>query len=282
MTHASDDPGSRPRQILAFLEEAEGWCSGEAISRRLGISRAAVGKHVAALRREGHAVAAATRRGYRLLAKCDRLDGSALSRDMPTQVLGKQGWTVCATTTSTNHEAVRLALEGTPEGHVILAEHQTRGRGRQGHDWFSAPRGLQFSVILRPGRQQGDAEALTRLGVLAAAEGVRELTGLDPEPKPPNDVLLRGRKVVGVLVETGFRGGEPEWAVLGIGCNVNALPEDFPENLRPVATSLLAESGAPQDRAALLGAMLVHLERGYTRLLRGELDAAALSAQIFR
>ena len=277
---ASSSP-DRSAQILTFLEEADGWCSGEDLSRHLGISRAAISKHVASLRHDGHAIAAATRRGYRLLVKHEPLTVPTLTQGLETRIFGQAGWTLFEETSSTSHEAVRQAMDGMSQGSIIFAERQTRGRGRKGHNWFSAPRGLQFSLVLRPDPHTWDADILTELGVLAVAESLKEC-GFEPHCKLPNDVLLQGRKVAGVLAETGFRGAEPEWAVLGIGCNINALPEEFPEDLRAVSTSLLAESGRVTDRAAVLRSILEHLEDDYLRMQRGELDVAALRAHFSR
>lgn len=110
------------------------------------------------------------------------------------------------------------------------------------------------------------ADAFTHAGARAVADTVKELTGLEAVFKIPNDVLIRGKKIAGVLAETGYRGNEPEWAVFGIGCNVNALPEDFPESVRHKVTSILAENGGPVARAKLLAALLKNLETAYTSL----------------
>ena len=226
-------------------------------------------KHVARLRAEGHAIEAVTRRGYRLLAERDALDGPALGAGLRTRVFGKTGWRVLEETTSTSLEGARLASEGAGEGFVIVAERQTRGRGRKGHDWISLPRGLQFSVILRPETAGWDAELFTRLGTLAVAGAIRDGAGLEPECKAPNDVLVNGRKIAGILVETGMRGPDPEWAVIGIGCNINALREDFPEESRGRFTSTLVETGRVLSRASLLSSMLETLERLYDRMRKG-------------
>lgn len=256
-----------PREaILSMLEKAGTWLSGEDISRRLGVSRAAVAKHVGALRGDGHAIEAVTRNGYRLLAKKDALNENAVVPFLATRAFGRAGWRFLETTASTNLEAVYSAGEGAPEGYVVVAESQTKGRGRKGHDWFTVPRGIQFSIVLYPESSFWDAEAFTHAGARAVADTVKELTGLEAVFKTPNDVLIRGKKIAGVLVETGYRGNELEWAVFGIGCNVNALPKDFPESLRHKVTSILAENGGPVSRAELLAALLKNLEAAYTSL----------------
>jgi BirA family biotin operon repressor/biotin-[acetyl-CoA-carboxylase] ligase len=267
---ASPQAGSLRNHILAVLEQAGGWCSGEAISAHLGISRAAVGKHMAALRAEGHAIEAATRRGYKLLVRQDVIDGNAMAAKLQTAIVGKGQWHMLAETGSTNLEAVRLAAGGAEEGTVVFAERQTRGRGRKGDDWVSVPRGLQFSVIFRPDARWWNAEALTRLGGQAVARAVNETAGIRAAFRRPNDVYVANRKLAGILVETGYRVTLPEWAILGIGCNGNALPEDFPDAVRDSFTSVLREAGRPVSRPALLQAILEALDQAYGLMRQGE------------
>ena len=256
----------RPGQVLALLEEDGQWRSGEDISRLLGISRAAVGKHVASLRTRGHAIESLTRRGYKLLIKNDPLDAPAVQAHLQTRRFGRHTWRTLQETASTNNVAVSLAMEGAGEGLVVFAEKQSQGQGRKGKAWFSAPRGLQFSLVLRPEMSAERLEWLHAIGVIAVVEAVEDLSGLRAEAKIPNDVLLRGKKAAGVLAVTGYRAEEPDWAVLGIGCNVNALAEEFPQELRGKATSVLAEGAGPLSRAALLAAILNRLEYWYDSL----------------
>lgn len=265
-----------PREtILTMLDGAGAWVSGEAISQQLGISRAAVGKHVNALRNEGHAIEAVTRKGYKLLARYKALNVNALRASLATHAFGQAGWTVLQTTTSTNLKAAYLAAEGAGEGHVVVAERQTKGRGRKGHDWFSAPRGIQFSVLLYPQACFWDSEVFTCLAAQAVAEAIHELTRLDAVFKMPNDVLIHEKKVAGVLVETSYRGNEPEWAVIGIGCNANMVLQDFPETIRPKATSILMESGCPVIPGDLLAGILEKLEAAYEAMRKQGLQAGA-------
>ena len=268
---SSSPKPDRKAQILALLEEQDGWVSGEDIAAGLGISRAATAKHIQALRREGHAIAAATRRGYRLLAKAEPLDQAAVTAALRTNFLGRAGWRFLPETSSTNNEAMLWAAQGGPAGAVVVAERQAQGRGRKGQAWVSTPRGLEFSFILRPDLSAfGTVDQLAQLTALAAkavATAVTNLTKLTAVYKAPNDVLVNNRKVCGVLLELGFRAEELDWAVLGIGCNVNALPNELPEPDR--ITSLLAESGAPLSRARLLAGILNEFESMYEYLREG-------------
>jgi BirA family biotin operon repressor/biotin-[acetyl-CoA-carboxylase] ligase len=141
----------------------------------------------------------------------------------------------------------------------VAAGEQTAGRGRLGRPWLAAPgTSLLFSLNLRPAVETARLPELSIVAGLATAEAIRRVTGLVPEIKLPNDLLLGGRKLAGILAEA-----REERVVLGIGINVNVAPEDLPAGVDLEPTSLLAELGAPVDRAALLAAILHELERRY-------------------
>jgi BirA family biotin operon repressor/biotin-[acetyl-CoA-carboxylase] ligase len=172
---------------------------------------------------------------------------------------------------STNDEAKRLAVGGEPEGTVIAAEAQTAGRGRSGRQWLT-PRGaaIALSVILRPKIEARHVTQLSLLGGLAALEGIRQVTTLPAQLKWPNDVLVRGKKVAGVLAEAGFTGNVLEYVVLGIGVNVNGGP---PPDLKLdyEATSLADQYGAALDRESILQSILHWLRQYYSQLGTPEL-----------
>jgi BirA family biotin operon repressor/biotin-[acetyl-CoA-carboxylase] ligase len=170
-------------------------------------------------------------------------------------------------TGSTNSDALDWAAEGVPEGALVVAEYQTAGRGRWGRSWESAPgSALLFSLVLRPGPDS--IGLLTTLAGVGCAAGIRGLTGLEPGIKWPNDVILRGRKVAGVLVETRVAGSAVTGAVVGIGVNVSSRPEDFSPEVSETATSIALElnaagRGSPPRRAALLAAILQQIDQRY-------------------
>jgi BirA family transcriptional regulator, biotin operon repressor / biotin---[acetyl-CoA-carboxylase] ligase len=152
-----------------------------------------------------------------------------------------------------------------PEGAVVVAEEQTAGRGRLGRPWIAAPgTSLLFSLNLRPAVETRRLPELSIVAGLASAEAIWQVTGLRPEIKLPNDLLVDERKLAGILAEA-----REERVVLGIGINVNVPPEDLPTGVDPEATSLLAELGAPVDRAELLAKILLELERRYERWVAG-------------
>ena len=167
---------------------------------------------------------------------------------------------------STNTEGLEWALRGAPEGSLVVADHQTGGRGRWGRSWFSAPGELlQFSLILRPDLAPNRAGILTTgLGV-ASARAIRSLTDLPVKIKWPNDIVVDGRKLAGMLVESTTSGSTIDAAVCGIGINVHLAEDEIPEELRGRATSLAIELGGRDvpDRALLLGRIVDEIETIY-------------------
>lgn len=253
-------PGSE-ELVLAFLAEAaDDFVSGEAISGKLGLSRAAVWKHVNALRGQGYRIEALPARGYRLVAIPDRLGALEIGPLLNTHDLG-QTLHCSAELPSTNDRARELADEGAVHGEVVIAESQTAGRGRRGRTWSSpAGRNLYLSVILRPSLPPQRAPELTLVASVAACEACRK-AGVDTGIKWPNDLLVGGRKVAGILTELSAEADAVHWVILGLGVNLNSGPEDFPEGLRDVATSLAIERGQPVPRALFAAALLSELEQ---------------------
>lgn len=259
-------PYSHPKEIrtkdrvLELLRPAGTRRSGEEMAMTLGISRAAVSKQVHLLREAGHLIEAVSSKGYRLLVEADDYTPDTVRFGLRTRVLGQNEWLWLAQTGSTNCDAVALAAAGSPEGSVVVAERQCTGRGRKGKQWFSAPRSLFVSVLLRPDLPPAEAMQLSECACRAAAAAVCRTAHLEVAVKPPNDLLLNGRKVCGVLAELGLRGDATDWIVLGVGINVNVMLSEFPPELRERATSLLAEKGEAVPRAPLLRALLEALE----------------------
>jgi len=179
-------------------------------------------------------------------------------------------------TTSTNDVIEKLAADGVKEGVVVFAESQSKGRGRLGRRWVSPPRkGLWFSVLLRPDLRPSEATRLTIAASTALVRAMRSECELRPEIKWPNDILLRGRKVAGILTELNAELDLVKYLILGIGVDVNLNASDYPEDLRKLATSMKIEAGETQDRAALAAAILRELDRDYARLGDGQFESVA-------
>jgi BirA family transcriptional regulator, biotin operon repressor / biotin---[acetyl-CoA-carboxylase] ligase len=255
--------------VLAFLAEAgEEFVSGEATSDKLGLSRAAVWKQVEALRGHGYRIDAVPARGYRLREIPDRLTALELRPLLGTHDLG-QVLHCREEVDSTNDVAKRLAEEGAGHGEVVIAERQTAGRGRRGREWFSPPgKNLYFSAVLRPDLPPYRAAELTLVAAVALCHAVRR-AGVDAGIKWPNDLVVEGRKLCGILTEMAADPDRLQWVVLGAGVNVNAAAADFPGELRRAATSLALERGQPVPRALFAGAALTLLEEWLDRHAEG-------------
>jgi len=249
--------------ILRLFREQDGFVSGETISRELRVSRTAIWKQINSLRKLGYVIEAVPSRGYYLMSAPDVLTVEEISTYLNSSLIGRP--LVCLNeTASTNSEAFRLAEQGAAEGAVVLAETQSGGKGRMGRVWTS-PTGVNLycSVVLRPGGMPYEAPQLTFLSAVAVARTIERVSDLKPEIKWPNDVLIGGKKVAGLLNEMSAETDGINFVILGIGVNLNMTAEQFPLDLRHPATSLLLETGQPVGRAQFAGLMLNELDRLY-------------------
>jgi BirA family transcriptional regulator, biotin operon repressor / biotin---[acetyl-CoA-carboxylase] ligase len=245
--------------LAALVEAGPGGVSGEALAGELGCSRAAVHRHVAGLRREGLAVDGGPR-GYRLGPGADPVVPRLVAPLLAPPLAGPVVW--LAETGSTNDEAIARARAGAPEGLVVGADRQTAGRGRRGRAWLAAPgHGLLVSALVRPGSAPVDAGLLP----IVAAVGTAEALGPDARIVWPNDVLVGGRKVAGILCEMSADQERVEWGVVGIGVNVRSAPDLDDARWDPGA---LSDLGDPPPRADLLVALLGALGARYEQWLR--------------
>jgi len=238
--------------LSALRTAARNGVGGAELSQQLGISRAAIWAHIEELRSLGYEIEASPHNGYRLLSVPDVLHADDLHSSLrKTKVIGRD-IRVFEETTSTNDVIEKLARDGVKEGIVVFAEAQTKGRGRLGRKWISpARKGLWFSVLLRP---QLSPLAATRITIAAATALFRALhaqTGLNTEIKWPNDILIGGRKVAGILTELSAEPDKVKHIVLGMGVSVNLVAGDFSPELRKFATSLRIETGEKLQRAEL-------------------------------
>jgi BirA family biotin operon repressor/biotin-[acetyl-CoA-carboxylase] ligase len=254
------DAANSAELVLAFLAEAgDEFISGEVISDKLGLTRTAVWKHVNALRALGYVIDAVPARGYRLAEIPDRLTALELRPLLGTHDLGRE-LHAYEEIGSTSDRAKELAEEGAEHGEVVIADAQTAGRGRRGREWISPARtNLYFSVVLRPELPPARAAELTLVASIAVCDALRQ-AGVDAGIKWPNDLLVGGKKIAGILTELAAEPERVQWVVIGVGINVNARAEHFPPELRGEATSLLLERGTPAPRALLAAACLTELE----------------------
>ncbi len=260
--------GNRETLLNLLKSNQNHWISGEVLRQHLGISRNAVSKHIRALRATGYEIQSAPRKGYLLHGVQDRIIPEEIRDGLATSVFGQQEILCFTETDSTSLQARILADNGAREGTLILAESQTRGRGRKGRTWFTPKgQGIFLSMILRPAISPMDASRLTLLTAVALAESLIDSTGLGIRIKWPNDILCKGRKLAGILTELSTEMDAVNHVIIGLGINVNTPKEAFPTELKEKATSILSESGIPHSRCEITKRFLERFERHYTSLV---------------
>ena len=250
-------------EILEYFRNADGeFVSGEKISQDLKVSRTAIWKHIKVLRERGYQFESVTKKGYRLLYAPDLLTPLEVEPVLHTEEFGRH-IRYLEKTVSTNEEAKRFAREGAPEGTVVLAEEQTGGKGRLTRK-FESPfgKGIYFSLILRPTCPPMEAAKFTLLAAVGVCRAIRH-TGLpDCGIKWPNDILVHGKKLVGILTEMSASMEKIDYIVMGVGINTGLKAEEFPEVFRDKATSYEIE-GVKFSRKTILAAVLYELEQEY-------------------
>jgi len=258
---------SRDKILSLFRSQPEVFVSGQEISQTLNISRAAVWKQVELLREQGFEIEAQRSKGYRLLGGPDLLLSSEIEKGLTCLHLGKS--LVClAEIDSTNARARQLAEQGAADGTVIIADRQSAGRGRLGRRWESPSAvNLYCSILLRPQIPVQQAPQLTFLSAVAVAETLNQLYKLPAKVKWPNDVLVGGKKIAGLLNEMNAETEQIHFVILGIGVNLNMAAEQFPEELNYPATSVLLETGETVDRALFARELLQRLDGYYCEFL---------------
>lgn len=254
-------------KTLEMLKANGGYISGEEIGRTLGVSRSAVWKAVSSLKKNGYSIASSTNRGY-MLMDGDVMSAEELADGLSSRIIGRKIY-FYPEVDSTNSELKRLAAAGEPEGAVAVAEVQTLGRGRLGRSWSSAKgSGIWFSFLLRPDISPVHASMLTLIAGLSVCRAVRNYTGLEAEIKWPNDVLIKGKKICGILTEMNAEMDSINYIVVGIGVNVNN--EEFPPEIMEKATSLCIEGGRKYKRSPLAREIILEYEKRYVNYVKSE------------
>jgi BirA family biotin operon repressor/biotin-[acetyl-CoA-carboxylase] ligase len=250
--------------------------SGGDLSHKLGISRAAIWARIEELRALGYDISASPHHGYRLVSVPDVLHADDLRSLLHGKPVVGREIQVFQETTSTNDLVERMAQDGVTEGMVVFAESQTRGRGRLGRRWSSPSRkGLWFSVLLRPAIRPQRTTQLTVGTAVALVSAILNVTGIQSEIKWPNDILIRGKKVAGILTELSAELDSVKHVILGIGVDVNVKASEFPAELRTIATSLSIELGKMVNRAELAADILHELDGVYRTICAGDFEKVA-------
>jgi BirA family biotin operon repressor/biotin-[acetyl-CoA-carboxylase] ligase len=282
-------------KILSALRANPGGVSGAQLAEQLAISRAAIWSRIEELRQAGYEIEAGPHFGYRLVNSPDALHADDLLARLharpreprsasterlagtlaPPKIIGRD-IRVFEETTSTNDVIEKLARDGVKEGAVVFAESQTKGRGRLGRKWMSPThKGLWFSVLLRPKLRPQEATQLTVASATALRRAIKSVTGLSADIKWPNDLLIGGKKVVGILTEMSAEVDRVRHVILGIGVDVNQDAAEFPPELRKIATSLKLEAGGEFSRAELATEILRELDVDYARICGGKFSQLA-------
>ncbi len=256
-------------QVLQLLKEKKGsYVSGAGLASRLQLSRTSVWKHIQSLRSLGYEITSHPKEGYALTQIPDLLIPEEIVPHLETSWLaGVYRHTLQVG--STNDEALLLAAQGAEHGTVVVAEAQTRGRGRLQRSWLSpAGCGIYLSIILRSPLPVPEAPQTAMVAALALVKVLGETYGLPASIKWPNDVLIEGKKVAGILADMQSDQDYTRFMVIGIGINANHKEIDLAGPFRYPATSLAVELGAPVRRQELLLHFLHRLEKEFDRFLR--------------
>jgi BirA family biotin operon repressor/biotin-[acetyl-CoA-carboxylase] ligase len=246
-------------QILKALRECSGYLSGETLSSQLGISRVSIWKHIRGLKEDGYVIEASPR-GYRLVSSPDLL----LPYEFPDL---EQRIHYFPEIGSTMDAARELAKKGAEEGTIVIAEAQTRGRGRLSREWLSPEGGIYFTIVLRPRISPAYAPRINLMASIAVAATIRKLFGLNAELKWPNDVLIAGKKVCGILAEMDAEMDVVNFVNVGIGINANTSIPQFEK----AVTSLRDALGREISRKEFLSALIMEIERWQPLLMEADL-----------
>lgn len=253
-------------KILRALSHAEDYVSGQELCEALHVSRTAVWKTINQLKEEGYEIESATRRGYRITGRPDVITAGEVKSRLDTEWIGKEIH-FFEVTDSTNNEAGRLAENGAPHGTLVLAEKQEKGKGRRGRQWVTPARSaVSMSLILRPQIAPPCASMLTLVMGLAVAYGCRDCCGVQAKIKWPNDIVVDGKKICGILTEMSSEIDYIRHIVIGAG--INTCVENFPPELQKTAVSLHQLTGSRPDRAALIAACMKRFEEFYAVFLQ--------------
>lgn len=255
-------------ELLKLLRETNGYVSGQDLCEKFGVSRTAIWKAMNQLKEAGYEIKAVQNKGYHLVSAPDVLSESEL------QSIRKTEWAGCRivyhdTIDSTNVLAKQLAEEGCPNGTLVVANQQVAGRGRRGRNWESEKGStISMTLVLKPDLNPNNASMITLVCAMAVVKAIRVITGEQALIKWPNDIVMNGKKVCGILTEMSAQFDYVNHIVVGIGINVQN--DEFPEEISDMASSLFLQTGQHFNRAQIIEATLEAFEEYYANFLKTE------------
>ena len=247
-------------KVLYLLESNKNtYISGEAMADQCGVSRNAIWKSIKELRQRGYGIEAVSNKGYKLAENSDIISAEGIRAELTGTECGLAEMYVYEMLESTNDEAKKLAIKGAAHGTVVIAASQSGGRGRKDHTFYSPEGGLYMSVILRPERLSSiDSREITAFVGKSVSDSIKELTGIDTYIEGINDLYADGKKLCGILIESGseFDSGTLQWIVAGIGINFDSDVDAFPEEVKNRAGSLYKPGEATTTKNKLIARIL--------------------------
>lgn len=261
-------------EILRLLRSADGYISGQELCNRFGVSRTAVWKAINQLKEAGYEIEAQQNKGYRLMAAPDLMTEAEIKSLLHTDWVAKEVL-YFDTIDSTNTKAQELAEKGYPSGTLVVADKQESGKGRRGRSWVSpSGTGIFMTLMIKPDINPNNASMLTLVAALAVAKAITSVTGEEAMIKWPNDIVVNGKKVCGILTEMNAQFDYINHIVVGIGINVHN--ESFPEEISQMASSLMIEAeGKRFHRAQIIAETMSYFEQYYDTFLKTQ-DLSAL------
>lgn len=261
-------------EILRLLRSADGYISGQELCNRFGVSRTAVWKAINQLKEAGYEIEAQQNKGYRLMAAPDLMTEAEIKSLMHTEWVAREVL-YFDTIDSTNTKAQELAEKGYPSGTLVVADKQESGKGRRGRSWVSpSGTGIFMTLMIKPDINPNNASMLTLVAALAVAKAITSVTGEEALIKWPNDIVVNGKKVCGILTEMNAQFDYINHIVVGIGINVHN--ESFPEEISQMASSLMIEAGGKRfHRAQIIADTMSYFEQYYDTFLKTQ-DLSAL------
>lgn len=266
-------------ELLSSLSDE--YVSGQYLCEQLNISRPAVWKHMKELEKDGYEIEAAPRRGYKILSSPNKLSNNTIQWGLETNWLG-QNLIHKPSVTSTQILAHKQAQEEAPHGTVVIADEQTKGRGRLNRSWHSHKGdGIWMSMILRPTFEPHRSPQITLLAATVLAEVLKRQCGIKPQIKWPNDVLTDGKKLAGILTELQAEQDQVNYIVLGMGINVNHDLDVFPEELHHLATSVKMKTDKSWELRTIIQDILTTFEKRYEEFIEEGFSKVKLRWEAF-